>query len=145
VKGAIAWVDCEMTGLAKSGLLAVLDDGIPLAEASALLLQYTRKHLDDVRSVPLAGNSVWVDRRFLARDMPSFEQEFSHRIIDVSSVAELVTRWRPEAITAMPERSTQHRALADIGDSISELGVYRRLLFPDPPAGEAARATSGSG
>jgi oligoribonuclease len=76
---------------------------------------------------PLAGNSIWQDRRFLARHMPELEDFFHYRIVDVSSIKELVRRWYP----SLPpyEKNKSHMALEDIRESINELKYYRGNIF----------------
>ena len=76
---------------------------------------------------PLCGNSVWQDRQFLKRHMPTLEEFFHYRNIDVSSIKELVRRWYP----SLPpyEKRTSHRALSDIKESINELRYYRKRVF----------------
>lgn len=76
---------------------------------------------------PLAGNSIWQDRRFLARHMPELEGFFHYRIVDVSSIKELVSRWYP----SLPpyEKKKSHMALEDIYESIEELKYYRKHIF----------------
>lgn len=116
-----------------SGLLAELDAGVPLAEAERITLDYIRAWVPDVRKAPLAGNSVATDRGFLARDMPRLESHLHYRIIDVSSIKELARRWYPRAYFASPEKTGNHRALADIRESIQELKYYRAAVFVPPP------------
>jgi oligoribonuclease len=99
------------------------------AEAEQMLLDFVATHCA-YRSAPLAGNSVWNDRRFLARYWPKFERHLHHRIIDVSTVKELARRWFPAAAASAPPKREAHRALSDIEDSIEELRHYRRTLFP---------------
>jgi oligoribonuclease len=84
---------------------------------------------------------VSTDRGFLARDMPTLEGHLHYRIIDVSSVKELARRWYPRAYFASPEKNGNHRALADIRESIQELRYYRAAVFvPHPgPDSETAR------
>ena len=76
---------------------------------------------------PLCGNSVWQDRRFLVKYMPSLEDFLHYRNIDVSSVKELVRRWYP-SIPVFKKQKT-HLALTDIKESISELKYYREMVF----------------
>jgi oligoribonuclease len=125
-----------------SGLLAVLDGGITLAEAERSVLEYIRAWVPEPRKAPLAGNSVATDRGFLARDMPALESHLHYRIVDVSSIKELARRWYPRVYFASPEKSGNHRALADIRESIQELKYYRAAVFvPQPgPDSETARA-----
>ena len=125
-----------------SGLLTELDGGITLAEAEAAVMAYLKKYVPEPRKAPLAGNSVGTDRGFLARDMPTLEAHLHYRIIDVSSVKELARRWYPRAYFASPGKTGNHRALADIRESIQELKYYRAAVFvPQPgPDSDAARA-----
>jgi oligoribonuclease len=125
-----------------SGLLAELDAGVTLAEAEEAVLAYVKAWVPEPRKAPLAGNSVSTDRGFLARDMPALEGHLHYRIIDVSSIKELARRWYPRAYFASPEKTGNHRALADIRESIRELRYYRAAVFvPLPgPDSDAARA-----
>ena len=124
-----------------SGLLDELADGITLAEAEERVLAYVREHAPEAGKTPLCGNSVGTDRGFLARDMPRLESHLHYRVIDVSSVKELARRWYPRAYFNSPEKSGNHRALADIKESIAELRYYREAIFvPQPgPDSESAR------
>ncbi|GAB2444902.1 oligoribonuclease [Nocardioides hungaricus] len=125
-----------------SGLLRELDSGISLDEAEAQVLSYVKEHCPDGSRPPLAGNTVATDRAFLARDMPSLETFLHYRIVDVSSIKELSRRWFPRAYFQAPAKRGNHRALADIQESIEELRYYREAVFaPSPgPDSEAARA-----
>jgi oligoribonuclease len=125
-----------------SGLLDVLDDGITLEDAQAQVLAYVREHCPDGSRPPLAGNTVGTDRAFLARDMPDLDAFLHYRIVDVSSIKELSRRWYPRAYFAAPAKAGNHRALADIQESIEELRYYRAAVFvPAPgPDSDTARA-----
>ncbi|MFR9673782.1 oligoribonuclease [Streptomyces sp. TR06-5] len=123
-----------------SGLLEELDAGTTLAEAEKLVLDYIRAHVPDVRRAPLCGNSVGTDRGFLARDMPTLEGYLHYRIVDVSSVKELARRWYPRAYFNSPEKSGNHRALADIRESIAELRYYREAVFVPQPGPDSETA-----
>jgi oligoribonuclease len=125
-----------------SGLLEELDSGVTLAEAEAQVLAYVREHVPDAGKAPLCGNSVATDRGFLARDMPALEGHLHYRIVDVSSIKELARRWYPRAYYNSPEKNGNHRALADIRESIAELRYYREAVFvPQPgPDSDTARA-----
>jgi len=129
-----------------SGLLAELEKGVTLTEAEQQVLEYVRAWVPDSRKAPLAGNSVATDRGFLARDMPQLEGHLHYRIVDVSSIKELARRWFPRAYFASPSKSGNHRALADIRESIQELKYYRAAVFvPQPgPDTDAARAIAAS-
>jgi oligoribonuclease len=128
----------------ESGLIELLEGGVTLAEASDAVLAYVRQHVPDLHRAPLAGNSVHVDRAFLARDLPDVEAAVHYRNVDVSTVKELARRWFPRAYFASPEKTGNHRALGDIQDSIRELRYYRRTVFvPEPgPDTETARAVA---
>ena len=130
----------------KSGLLAELDDGVPLAEAERQVLAYIRKFCSEGSRPPLAGNTVATDRSFLIRDMPSLESFLHYRIVDVSSIKELSRRWFPRAYYQAPSKRGNHRALADIQESIEELRYYRETVFvPSPgPDSDTARAVATS-
>jgi oligoribonuclease len=125
-----------------SGLLTELEQGVTLAEAEAQVLAYVREHCPEAGKAPLCGNSVGTDRGFLARDMPALESHLHYRIVDVSSVKELARRWYPRAYYNSPRKQGNHRALADIRESIAELAFYREAVFvPEPgPDTDAARA-----
>ena len=125
-----------------SGLLEELNGGMTLAEAQNTVLSYVREHVPEPGKAPLAGNSVGTDRAFLVRDTPELEAYLHYRIVDVSSIKELSRRWYPRAYFAAPDKSGNHRALADIQESIEELRYYRAAVFvPQPgPDTETARA-----
>lgn len=127
-----------------SGLLELIPDGIPLAEAEEQVLAYVRQHVPDARKAPLAGSSVYVDRGFLSRDMPELDAHLHYRLVDVSSVKEISRRWYPRAYFNSPEKKGNHRALGDIRESIAELRYYRDAVFVPPPGPdtESARATA---
>ncbi len=79
---------------------------------------------------PICGNSICQDRRFLAREMPVLEAYFHYRNLDVSSLKELVSRWRPELLPGFSKKGS-HLALDDIYDSIAELEYYREHFILD--------------
>lgn len=123
---------------AKSGLLDVLDEGLDLATAEEQVLAYIREYVPGVRSAPLAGNTIGTDRAFLARDMPELEAHVHYRNVDVSSIKELARRWYPRAYYNTPAKSGNHRALADIRESIEELRYYRDAVFVPQPGHSTA-------
>lgn len=125
-----------------SGLLAELDGGTTLADAEQQVMAYIKQHVPEPGKAPLCGNSVGTDRGFLARDMPKLEDWLHYRIVDVSSVKELARRWYPRAYFNSPEKNGNHRALADIRESIAELRYYREAVFvPQPgPDSDTAKA-----
>ena len=124
----------------KSGLLAELGGGNTLAEAQEQVLAYVRGHVPESKKVPLCGNSIATDRSFLARDMPELDTFLHYRMVDVSSIKELARRWYPRAYFASPEKHGGHRALADIRESVQELGYYREAVFVRPPGPDSAAA-----
>jgi oligoribonuclease len=114
----------------RSGLLAAIQSSTTsLAEAGEQTLAFLKTHIPDVRSVPLCGNSIGTDRRFLAAQLPDVENFLHYRSIDVSSVKELCRRWYPEVLAAVPPKREAHRALGDIRESIAELAYYRSTIF----------------
>ena len=123
-----------------SRLIEELDDGLTLEDAEAQVLAYVREHCPDGSRPPLAGNTVATDRAFIARDMPLLEQFLHYRIVDVSSIKELSRRWFPRAYYAAPAKGGNHRALADIRESIEELRYYRDAVFVPSPGPDSASA-----
>ncbi|GAA3966214.1 oligoribonuclease [Thermobifida alba] len=123
-----------------SGLLAELDSGVTLAEAEQLVLDHIRRYVPEPKKVPLCGNSIATDRAFLARDMPRIDEHLHYRMVDVSSVKELLRRWYPRVYFASPEKHGGHRALADITESIRELRYFRAAAFVPPPGPDSATA-----
>ena len=113
---------------AASGLTQrVLSSRLSMAEAERLVLDFVEGYCP-ARTSPLCGNSVWQDRRFLARHMPALEGYLHYRTIDVSTVKELVRRWYPDGLKP-PEKKHSHLALDDIRESIEELRFYRQHFF----------------
>jgi oligoribonuclease len=116
-----------------SGLIEEIPHGTTLEAAEALVLDYIRSHCPEPRKAPLAGSSVYVDRGFLARDMPTLDAYLHYRLIDVSSIKELVRRWYPRVYFNSPPKRGNHRALADARESVAELRYYREaVLVPLP-------------
>lgn len=116
--------DWNLTQHTSSGLLdRVRSSESSLEEAEAVTFDLVSRHTQKGES-PLCGNSVWQDRRFLKRYMPTLEGFLHYRNIDVSSVKELVRRWAPRVYKEL-QKSEQHRALDDIRESIAELRLYR--------------------
>jgi len=129
----------------RSGLTeAVRASTLTLGDAEKQLLDYVRRHVPDPRSAPLCGNSIATDRGFLHRDMPLLDDHLHYRMVDVSSIKELAKRWYPRVYQSQPPKGLEHRALADIRESVRELAYYRRTLFvPLPgPSLEDARAAA---
>ncbi|WP_230487322.1 oligoribonuclease [Nocardioides anomalus] len=124
----------------RSGLLEELEGGLTLADAEAQVLAYVKEHCPDGSRPPLAGNTVATDRAFLSRDMPALEGFLHYRIVDVSSIKELARRWFPRAYFQAPTKRGNHRALADIQESIEELRYYRDAVFVAPPGPDSDTA-----
>ncbi len=111
-----------------SGLIQrVQASGVTESEAEQQLLGFLREHVKPGSS-PLCGNSICQDRRFLARWMPTLEQFFHYRNLDVSTLKELARRWAPSVLEGVT-KGDKHQALDDIRDSIAELRHYREHLF----------------
>ncbi|WP_157251236.1 oligoribonuclease [Nonomuraea typhae] len=123
-----------------SGLLPLLGQGVTLAEAESLVLDYIRRHIPEPKKAPLCGNSIGTDRTFIARDMPAVDAFLHYRMVDVSSIKELVRRWYPRVYFAAPEKQGGHRALADITESIRELRYYRAAVFVGQPGPDSMTA-----
>jgi len=114
----------------RSGLLpAIQASTISLADAGAATLDFIRQHVPAPRSVPLCGNSIGTDRRFLAAYLPDIENFLHYRSVDVSTIKELALRWAPAVVEKAPRKETTHRALDDIRESVGELRWYREHLF----------------
>jgi oligoribonuclease len=125
----------------RSGLLdAIRQSTVSLEQAGDATLEFIKAHVPAPRSVPLCGNSIGTDRRFLAAYLPAIEEHLHYRSIDVSSVKELVRRWYPRIGHARPQKVGTHRALDDIRDSIEELRYYRERVFVAPETAESQAA-----
>lgn len=112
----------------KSGLIErVRASDIDEAQAETLAVEFLTQYVS-ARNSPLCGNSICQDRRFLARWMPRLEAFFHYRNLDVSTVKELVRRWKPEAMKGLVKQG-KHEALADILESIEELKYYRTTVM----------------
>jgi oligoribonuclease len=119
----------------RSGLLAQVESSqVSLAEAGTQTLDFLRAHIAEPRTVPLCGNSIGTDRRFLAAQLPQIEEFLHYRSIDVSSIKELCRRWYPDALARAPAKAETHRALDDIRESIAELSHYRSTIFARAPS-----------
>jgi oligoribonuclease len=123
----------------KSGLLERVRASTETMEtAQAKTLEFFAAHLP-AGKVPLCGNSVWQDRRFLVKHMPALDGFFHYRILDVSTIKELAKRWYP-TVPAF-KKAEKHLALEDIRESVEEMRYYREKLFV---AAAAAVAADGS-
>jgi oligoribonuclease len=126
-----------------SGLINEIAGGIEASEAEKLILTYLESAGVAPGKSPLAGNSVSVDRNFIARDMKALAEFLHYRTIDVSTIKELTRRWYPKAYFAAPAKTGNHRALGDIQDSITELKYYRSAVFVGDKASHKAQSKPG--
>ena len=113
----------------QSGLINEIPNGTTLAKADELIIPYLKRYAPAAGKSPLAGNSVYVDRAFIARDLPLLNKYLHYRTIDVSTIKELARRWHPKTYFTAPAKAGNHRALGDIRDSIAELDYYRSAIF----------------
>jgi oligoribonuclease len=128
----------------RSGLLdAIKASTISLEDAGAATLEFIKQHVPEPMTVPLCGNSIGTDRRFLAAYLPDIENHLHYRSIDVSSVKELVKRWYPTVDAERPHGHGSHRALDDIRESIREMEYYRDRVFVDRASVESGALPAG--
>jgi oligoribonuclease len=126
-----------------SGLLdQIRASTVTLAEAGEQTLAFLKEHIGSPRSVPLCGNSIGMDRRFLAHHLTEIEEFLHYRSVDVSTIKELSRRWYPGVLDQAPRKEAGHRALDDITESINELRFYREHVFV-PVEKAAATASAG--
>lgn len=120
----------------RSGLLkAVATSTTTVEDAAAETLAFIQKYVPEARKVPLCGNSIGTDRRFLAAYMPEIEGYLHYRSIDVSTIKELARRWYPEVFAGAPKKAGAHRALDDIKESINELKFWKETVFRERSSG----------
>ena len=113
-----------------SGLLAQIEAStVSLADAGTATLEFIKQHVPAARSVPLSGNSIGTDRRFLAIYLNEIEEYLHYRSVDVSTIKELCRRWYPDVLSKAPNKEGAHRALDDIKESVKELRYYRSTVF----------------
>ena len=129
-----------------SGLITEIPTGISVSAAEDLIIKYLESASTVAGKSPLAGNSVSVDRSFIARDMPRLNEYLHYRTIDVSSVKELARRWNAKVYFNSPAKTGNHRALGDIQDSIAELAHYRAnfLIAGTPIVANQAQSNEAS-
>lgn len=119
----------------KSGLVREIEAStVSLAEAGQQALAYFARHVPEAGTAPLCGNSIGVDRRFLAGQLPELDAYLHYRSVDVSSLKELCRRWYPEVYKHRPGKKEAHRALDDVRESIAELRYYRERMLRPPEA-----------
>ena len=124
----------------ESGLIEEIPSGISISKAESQVLEYIKQWIKEERTAPLAGNSIGTDRMFLNRQMPSLDSFLHYRNIDVSSIKELTRRWYPRVYFQMPKKTGNHRALADIKESIRELRYYRQTVLVAAPGPDSDQA-----
>lgn len=108
----------------RSGLIdKVKASTLSEADVEAQCLEFLKQHVP-ARISPMCGNSIGQDRRFMVRYMPKLEEYFHYRNLDVSTLKELVRRWKPELAKGLTKHG-KHEALADVHESIDELKYYR--------------------
>jgi oligoribonuclease len=130
----------------RSGLLeSIRASDVELAVAGRATLEFLRAHIPTAGTVPLCGNSIGTDRRFLARWLPEIDQFLHYRSVDVSTVKELARRWFPDSHGAQPRKVGSHRAMGDVLESVAELAYYRGTIFRPPAAREVAGETAEKG
>jgi oligoribonuclease len=125
----------------RSGLLkAIKSSTVTLEEARNQTLEFLKLHIPEANTVPLCGNSIGTDRRFLGIAMREVDEYLSYRSVDVSTIKELARRWYPDVIKKAPRKAGGHRALDDIRESIAELAYYRSAVFLPAAIAAAAEA-----
>lgn len=123
-----------------SGLIEEIPRGITISQAEQQVLDYIKQWVTEERTAPLAGNSIGTDRMFLNRQMPLLDKYLHYRNIDVSSLKELTRRWYPRVYFQLPKKTGNHRALADILESIQELRYYRKAILVEEPGPDSETA-----
>jgi oligoribonuclease len=128
---ALAAMDEVVRGMhTRSGLLAAIEASTTTLEtAGEATMEFLREHIADAGTVPLCGNSIGTDRRFLSAWLPDIENFLHYRSVDVSTVKELARRWYPGTLSGSPKKGGSHRALDDIRESVAELRYYRGAVF----------------
>ena len=124
----------------ESGLIEEIPSGVSISKAETQVLEYIKQWIPEERTAPLGGNSIGTDRMFLNRQMPSLDSFLHYRNIDVSSIKELTRRWYPRVYFQMPKKTGNHRALADIKESIRELRYYRQTVLVASPGPDSDQA-----
>ena len=130
---------------ARSGLTnEIRASVITLEEAGAATLAFIQTHIPEPRTVPLCGNSIGMDRRFLTAYLPEIEEYLHYRSVDVSTIKELARRWYPEDLKEYTKSASAHRAMDDIKESLEEMRYWRKRVFraQTAPAESAAPETT---
>ena len=114
----------------KSGLIKrVLQSAVTESQAESATIEFLKQWVPEGAS-PMCGNSIGQDRRFLVRYMPELANYFHYRNLDVSTLKELVRRWKPELINGFNKKGS-HLAMDDVYDSIEELTYYRKVFIQE--------------
>ena len=130
----------------KSGLLPRIEAGVTPAEAEEQVIAYLKPLITAGRRPLVAGNTIGMDRRFIAKYMPVLEERLHYRSIDVSTIKELSRRWFVPAYFGAPTKRGGHRALADIAESIQELAYFRdTVMVAQPGPDKTASAAIATG
>ncbi len=129
-----------------SGLIDEMARGLVLAEAQNQVIEYVKPFLpsEDKGKAHLAGNSIGSDKKFLDHFMPELMNLLHYRVIDVSTLKELLRRWYPNVYLNKPEKHGGHRALADIIESMDELRYYRNMIMVPQPGPTLEEAQAGA-
>ncbi|KAJ3296929.1 Oligoribonuclease, mitochondrial [Rhizoclosmatium sp. JEL0117] len=115
------------SGLTQSALTSPLS----MQQVETQILDFIKLHIPQKNVGVLAGNSVHMDKEFLRKDMPSLLEHLHYRLVDVSTIKELMARWNPRVLAGAPKKKESHRALDDIRESIEELRYYRTAAFKE--------------
>lgn len=108
--------------------MASRNSKITVKDAEEQILNFVKAHVPE-KKCPLGGNSVYMDRLFIMKYMPSLNNYLHYRIIDVSTLKELAKRWYSSEYSRVPQKTFKHRAIDDIKESIEELKYYRENIF----------------
>lgn len=127
-----------------SGLLPRIETGATVSAAEEQVVEYLTGLITAGRRPLVAGNTIGMDRRFIAKYMPTLEETLHYRSIDVSTIKELSRRWYPAAYFGAPTKRGGHRALADIAESIQELAYFRDTVMVATPGPDKATAATAS-
>ena len=120
---------CKKTHTESGLISSVLNSTVSMKDAETQILAFIKEHIPQEKIAILAGNSIHVDKQFLLKDMPLIVEHLHYRLLDVSTVKELCSRWYPEEFNAAAAKACTHRALDDIKESIAELQYYRSAIF----------------
>ncbi len=113
----------------QSGLIdAAKQSTITIASAEEQILGFIKQYAQEKKAY-LSGNSIWVDRLFLRAHMPRLDSYLHYRIIDVSTVKQLVSLWYPQSPLLPYIKKDAHRADLDIAESVAELIFYKKHFF----------------